>query len=82
MLLLVVMTGFTTFSQETSKAEVPENFRNGTATDTTNIADIKWKSFFEETDLVKLIDAALAKNNELQIAEKNIPTLLIIKISG
>lgn len=80
-LLLAIMTGFTSFAQDSSlgeqakqkpKVEVPENFRNGTATDTTNIADIKWKSFFEETDLVKLIDAALAKNNELQIAEKNI----------
>ena len=70
--LLLLLIGFTAFSQENSKIEIPNNFRNTKATDTTNIADIKWKTFFLETDLVQLIDVALAKNNELQIAEKNI----------
>ncbi len=72
MLAMLMMVSFTTLAQQTTKPEVPENFRNVTETDTTNIADIQWKSFFEETDLVKLIDEALAKNNDLQIAEKNI----------
>ena len=57
---------------EAPKEALPENFRNQTAADTANSAGIKWKSFFEEPDLVKLIDVALAKNNDLQIAEKNI----------
>ena len=57
---------------EAPKEALPENFRNLTAADTANSADIKWKSFFEEPDLVKLIDVALVKNNDLQIAEKNI----------
>lgn len=57
---------------EVPKGAVPENFRNQTVTNITNSADIKWKSFFEEPDLVELIDVALAKNNDLQIAEKNI----------
>lgn len=69
---LLLITGFTVFSQENSKIELPESFRNSVATDTTNIADIKWKSFFLEADLVELIDIALAKNSDLQIAEKNI----------
>ena len=69
---LFLIIGFPVFSQENTKIEVPNNFRNTTATDTTNIADIKWKNFFSETDLVQLIDVALEKNNELQIAEKNI----------
>lgn len=71
-LLLVMLTGFTSFAQEKAKVDVPSNFRNNTSTDTTNIADIKWKSFFEESDLIKLIDVALAKNNDLHIADKNI----------
>lgn len=80
-LAMLMMVSFTTLAQhsnkseqakQTTKPEVPENFRNVTETDTTNIADIQWKSFFEETDLVKLIDEALAKNNDLQIAEKNL----------
>jgi len=57
---------------EAPKEALPENFRNQTVADTTNSADVKWKSFFEEPDLVKLIDVALIKNNDLQIAEKNI----------
>lgn len=69
---LALLSGLSLFSQEKPDAVLPDNFRNSTATDTTNIADIKWKSFFEENDLVQLIDAALAKNTELQLAEKNI----------
>ncbi|WP_395064668.1 efflux transporter outer membrane subunit [Flavobacterium sp.] len=69
---LLLITGFTVFSQQNSKIELPESFRNSVAKDTMNIADIKWKSFFSEADLVELIDIALAKNNDLQIAEKNI----------
>ncbi len=71
-LAMLMMVSFTSLAQQTAKPEVPSNFRNSTTTDTTNIADIKWKSFFQETDLLKLIDEALAKNNDLQIAEKNI----------
>lgn len=66
-----LFTALTSFSQETPKIGVPESFRNSTSIDTTNSADIKWKDFFAETDLVKLIDAALVKNNDLQIADKN-----------
>ncbi|MDI1255282.1 MAG: efflux transporter outer membrane subunit [Flavobacterium sp.] len=72
LMLLAVMTSFTVLAQENQKPEVPGNFRNSTATDTTNIADIKWKDFFQEKDLVQLIDVALAKNNDLQIADKNL----------
>lgn len=71
-LFLLLITGFTAFSQENSKIELPKSYRNITSIDTVSIADIKWKSFFSENDLVQLIDAALVKNNELQIAEKNI----------
>ncbi|MGC4041790.1 MAG: efflux transporter outer membrane subunit [Flavobacterium sp.] len=70
--MLAAMASFTAFAQQNTQTEVPGNYRNVTETDTTNIADIKWKSFFEETDLVKLIDEALAKNNDLQIADKNV----------
>ncbi len=70
--LLALWSGFSLFSQEGPAAGLPQNFRNTVTTDTTNIADIKWKDFFEENDLIQLIDVALAKNNDLQIAEKNI----------
>lgn len=58
---------------ETPKDAFPENFRNASvSSDTSSIADVEWKNFFTEKDIIKLIDSAVAKNNDLQIAEKNI----------
>ena len=58
---------------ETPKNAFPENFRNASiSSDTSSIADVEWKNFFTEKDIIKLIDSAVAKNNDLQIAEKNI----------
>ncbi|NMH28737.1 efflux transporter outer membrane subunit [Flavobacterium silvaticum] len=71
-MLIAIITGFTTVAQQIQKPEVPAKYRNTNESDTTNIADIKWKSFFEEPDLVQLIDVAISKNNDLQIADKNI----------
>ena len=71
-LLIVFLTIAATVFAQDKAIEVPNNFRNSVATDTANIADIPWKDFFEEKDLVQLIGSALQKNNDLQIAEKNI----------
>lgn len=58
---------------ETPKPALPENFRNAAnTTDTSSIADIQWKQFFTEATLQKLIDSAIAKNYDMQIAVKNI----------
>ena len=58
---------------ETPKPALPENFRNAaTTTDTSSIADVQWKQFFTEATLQKLIDSAIAKNYDMQIAVKNI----------
>lgn len=58
---------------ETPTNVFPENFRNAAVSkDTTSIADLEWKNFFTEKDIIKLIDSAVAKNNDLQIATKNI----------
>ncbi|NHN24967.1 efflux transporter outer membrane subunit [Flavobacterium jejuense] len=58
--------------KEVTTVAIPQNYRNVVAIDTTSIATIKWKDFFVEQDLVHLIDEAIAKNNDLQIADKNI----------
>ena len=58
---------------ETPKLALPDHF--GTAanvSDTTNIANIEWRSFFTDPVLQKLIDSAIAKNYDMQIALKNI----------
>jgi multidrug efflux system outer membrane protein len=58
---------------ETPKDALPENFRNASVSkDTTSIADLEWKNFFTEKDIIKLIDSAVIRNNDLQIATKNI----------
>ncbi|MEO8253839.1 MAG: TolC family protein [Flavobacterium sp.] len=58
---------------ETPKDAFPENFRNASVSkDSTSIADLEWKNFFSEKDLIQLIDSAVTRNNDLQIATKNI----------
>jgi len=57
---------------ETPKATLPAVFRGSTAADTSSIADIPWKSFFTDAELQKLIDSAIVKNYDMQLAIKNI----------
>lgn len=58
---------------ETPKDAFPENFRNASVSkDTASIGDLQWKNFFTEKDIIQLIDSAVARNNDLQIATKNI----------
>lgn len=58
---------------EVPKDAFPDNFRGASASsDTTSTATMEWKTFFTEKDIVKLIDSAITKNNDLQIATKNI----------
>ncbi|WP_026730012.1 TolC family protein [Flavobacterium denitrificans] len=58
---------------ETPKDAFPENFRNAAVSkDTTSIGDLEWKNFYTEKDIVQLIDSAIARNNDLQIATKNL----------
>lgn len=59
----------------TPQAVLPANFRNApviSTADTSSIADIGWKNFFTDTKLQKLIDSAIIKNYDMQIAIKNI----------
>lgn len=52
--------------------DLPQNFRNATASEANSIADIPWKNFFDESSLQKLIENAIAKNYDMQLALKNI----------
>ncbi|MNK05938.1 Outer membrane protein OprM precursor [compost metagenome] len=51
---------------------IPENFRNAHSRDTVSIADQTIKDFFKEAELRNLVDTALVRNYDLQIALKNI----------
>ncbi|MDB5136905.1 MAG: transporter [Mucilaginibacter sp.] len=72
--LLVVLSACNVSKNiETPKPALPANFRNAaTTSDTSNIADIEWKNFFTDATLQKLIDSAIVKNYDMQIAVKNI----------
>jgi len=54
------------------EAPLPTVFRNAATQDTTSIAKVKWKSFFADAALQKLISNAIAKNYDMQLAVKNI----------
>ncbi|MDN3548120.1 TolC family protein [Mucilaginibacter aquaedulcis] len=57
----------------TPKPELPVAFRNSATTaDSSSIADVQWKNFFTDATLQKLIDSAIARNYDMQIAIKNI----------
>lgn len=81
LLLLAVFISACKVSKDvaTPKAEVPANFRNASAsTDTSSVADIQWKSFFTDATLQKLIDSAIIKNYDMQIAIKNIESAQLL----
>jgi len=72
-LLLILITSCKISKDiETPKDALPENYRDVTTTDTTSIADLDYKSFFTEPTLQALISNAVAKNNDLLVAQKNI----------
>jgi NodT family efflux transporter outer membrane factor (OMF) lipoprotein len=73
-LALVVLSACTVSKNvETPKPALPESFGNVAATtDTSSVADIPWKSFFTDVTLQKLIDSAIVKNYDMQIAIKNL----------
>lgn len=49
------------------KKDLPEQFANVVSRDTTNSAQMKWKVFFDDSNLIALIDTALVNNQELNI---------------
>jgi multidrug efflux system outer membrane protein len=54
------------------KTAVPEHFRNANITDSLSIGNRAIADFFSEKELKNLIDTALVKNYDLQIAIKNL----------
>jgi len=72
-LLLILITSCKISKDvETPKDALPETYRDVTSTDTTSIADLDYKTFFTEPTLQTLISNAVAKNNDLLVAQKNI----------
>jgi multidrug efflux system outer membrane protein len=57
---------------QTPVAALPDSFRNDVTADTASVANVQWKSFFTDPTLQKLIDSAIVKNYDMQLAVKNI----------
>src|SRR3979490_2919425 len=63
----------------TPQPELPGNFRNAeTQGDTSSVASLPWKSFFADPALQALIDSAIARNYDMQIALKNIQSAQLL----
>ena len=76
LIVLLVQIGFfysCVPTRELKKANksLPDNYTQQLA-DTTNSAQLKWKDFFKDENLTKLIDTALANNQELRIMMQQI----------
>jgi multidrug efflux system outer membrane protein len=50
----------------------PQVYRGAVTTDSSSIASLKIKEFFKDEDILRLIDTALIRNLDMQVAMKNI----------
>lgn len=71
-LLILITSCKVSKDVEAPKDALPDSYRDVTTTDTTSIADLNYKSYFAEPTLQTLISNAVAKNNDLLVAQKNI----------
>ena len=77
--LLLLLSGCSITKDITNPIkDVPINFRNITATDTNSIGKLPVKDFFGTPAIQQLIDSALVRNFDLQIAIKNIDAAELI----
>lgn len=75
-IMLSITSCVPSLSEKTASKEVPGNYHNSqdslatksfNSADTTSSASIDWKTFFDDPNLVALIDTALDNNQELNI---------------
>jgi NodT family efflux transporter outer membrane factor (OMF) lipoprotein len=72
-ILLILSACNVSKNVETPKPELPATFRNAAVvSDTSSIANLRWNSFFTDATLQKLIDSAILRNYDMQVAIKNI----------
>lgn len=63
------------YTQKSENRQTPDKFsvsKSTNSNDTTNSAILPWKNFFNDTNLIQLIDIALQNNRELQIVTQEI----------
>ncbi len=57
-------------SNKAENASTPKNYQ--TISDSTNVAELKWKEYFSDSILIALIDTALKNNQELNIITQEV----------
>jgi multidrug efflux system outer membrane protein len=62
----------------TPDAGLPTQFRSAQNADTASAADIPWRNFFADADLQRLIDSAIARNYDMQVALQNIRSAQLV----
>ena len=74
LLLLLVVSAACNVSKDIEKpsAVLPKTFRNAAPENKASVADIQWKHFFTDAPLQNLIEKAIVKNYDMQLAVKNI----------
>src|SRR5579864_8633204 len=71
-LLLGLGAGKVSKDITTPQPALPGQFRNEAQADTTRVADLPWKRLFADPTLQQLIDSAIVRNYDMQVALKNI----------
>ncbi|MFN4007511.1 MAG: TolC family protein [Chitinophagaceae bacterium] len=61
-----------TITSKTPSVSMPKNFALTTTQDSTNIAELEWRTYFNDPYLIALIDTALQHNQELNIVLQEI----------
>src|SRR5580692_8076409 len=62
----------------TPPTQLPAQFRLSTNNDPVSVADLPWKSFFTDPDLQQLIDSAIARNYDMEVALENIKSARLV----
>lgn len=71
-LVLMYASCIPKLAQKTANTETPENYDKLNSPDSNNIAQLKWKAYFTDSNLIALIDTALKNNQELNITMQEI----------
>ena len=62
----------------TPTTQLPGEFRSTTTSDTTSIGSLPWKTFFTDPVLQKLIDSAIIRNYDMQVAYQTIKSAQLV----
>ena len=69
--LMLQSCGIPAMTSKMADSHLPDSFNQGLS-QKTNTATVKWKDFFEDPNLLKLIDTAVANNKEVNMMMQRI----------